>query len=113
MKKTLAAMLPYIIVLTINFYLLPYLIRNTATAMLIMLFVIPLISFICAVIYGFHQGFGFSLPIISMILFAPTIFIYYNSSAWLYIVVYGIIAFIGISVGCIFYKNSHSDTYFR
>ena len=58
MKTKLLAMMPYVIVLMINFYALPLLITNTGLAMLAMLAVMPLITFICAVIYGARQGFG-------------------------------------------------------
>jgi len=105
MKKTLLKMIPYITILAADFYILPWLIRDTGAAMLMMLFVIPLISFACAVVYGVCLGFDSILPIIAMILFAPTIFIYYNSSAWPYIIAYGVIASVGIGIGRIFHKK--------
>lgn len=105
MKRKILNLIPYIIALAINFYLLPLVVKNTGMAMLMMLFVIPLIAFICALIYGVRQGFDFVLPIIATILFAPTIFIYYNSSAWVYIIAYAVIAFIGNGIGRIFYKK--------
>ena len=52
-----------------------------------------------------RQGFDFILPILAIVLFAPTIFIFYNSSAWIYIVIYAVIAFIGNGIGRIFYKK--------
>ncbi len=105
MKKTLSKIIPYITVLAADFYILPWLIRDTGAAMLLMLFVIPLISFACAVVYGVCRGFDFIFPIMAMILFTPTIFIYYNSSAWPYIIAYGVIAFVGIGIGCIFHRK--------
>ena len=63
------------------------------------------ISFACAVAYGFRLGFDFIFPVIAMILFAPTIFIYYNSSAWPYVIAYGVIAFVGMVIGRIFHKK--------
>lgn len=105
MKKTLSKIIPYITVLAADFYILPWLIRDTGAAMLLMLFVTPLISFVCAVVYGFRLGFDFIFPIMVMILFTPTIFIYYNSSAWPYIIAYGVISFVGIGIGRIFHKE--------
>lgn len=105
MKKTLSKTIPYITVLAANFYILPWFIRDTGTAMLLMLFITPIISFVCAVVYGWRLGFDFIFPMMAMILFAPTIFIYYNSSAWPYIIAYGVIAFVGISTGHIFHKK--------
>lgn len=105
MKKTLSKTIPYIAVLAADFYILPWLIHDTGAAMLLMLFVTPLISFVCAVVYGVRLGFDFIFPVMVMILFAPTIFIYYNSSAWPYIIAYGVIAFAGIGIGRIFHKK--------
>lgn len=110
MKKTLSTILPYAVILTAAFYVLPWFARNTGAAMLLMLFIIPLVSFVCAVIYGIRHGFDFLFPIMTIILFAPTILIYYNSSAWLYIVVYGVIAFAGIGIGCIFHRPNPTSS---
>ena len=44
MKKTLSKIIPYITVLAADFYILPWLIRDTGAAMLLMLFGIPLSS---------------------------------------------------------------------
>lgn len=105
MKKKLIAFIPYIIVLAADFYLLPCLINDTGIAMLMMLCVMPLITFICSVIYGVRQGFDFLLPITAVILFIPTIFIYYNESAWVYVIIYGIVSIAGNGIGRLFYKK--------
>lgn len=105
MKKKILSLIPYAIALAVDFYILPLLIKDTGLAMLMLLCVIPLLAFICAVIYGVRQGFDFLLPLVAIVLFAPTIFIFYNSSAWFYIVVYAIIILAGNGVGRIFYKK--------
>lgn len=105
MKKTLSKMVPYLTVLAADFYILPCLIRDTGTAMLLMLFVMPLISFACAAAYGFRLGFDGVFPVMAMLLFAPTVFIHYNPSAWPYIIAYGVIALAGIGTGRIFHKK--------
>ncbi len=105
MKKRLFAIIPYAIVLAVDFYLLPSLINNTGVAMLMMLCIMPLLALFCSVIYGVRQGFDFLLPITAMILFIPTIFIYFNESAWVYVIAYGIIILVGSGIGRIFYKK--------
>ncbi len=105
MKKRLFAIIPYAIVLAVDFYLLPSLINNTGAAMLMMLCIMPLLALFCSVIYGVRQGFDFLLPITAMILFIPTIFIYFNESAWVYVIAYGIIILVGNGIGRIFYKK--------
>lgn len=105
MKKKLVDLVPYAIVLAIDFYLLPVLIKDTGMAMLLMLCVIPLIAFIVSLIHGVRQGFNLLLPIAVILLFSPTIFIYYNESAWIYTIIYGIIALVGNGIGRKFYKR--------
>lgn len=105
MKNKLIKLIPYALVLAVDFYLLPFLIRDTGIAMLMMLCVIPLIAFMCSVIYGVRQGFNLIMPITSVLLFFPTIFIFYNESALIYVVIYGIVTFVGNVIGRIFYKK--------
>lgn len=104
MKKILT-IIPYAIMLAIVFYLLPLLVNNTAFAMIMMLIIMPLLTFVCTLIYGVRQGFDFILPILAIVLFTPSIFIFYNSSAWIYIIIYAVIAIIGNSIGGLFYKK--------
>ena len=105
MKKILLALLPYVIVLAIIFYVLPLLIKDTGIGMFMLLLAIPLLTLICAIIYGVRQGFDFLFPLTVAVLFAPTIFIFYNRSAWVYIIAYAVIALVGNGVGRAFQKR--------
>lgn len=105
MKKRLAALIPCAAVLAVNFHVLPLLVKNTGTAMLMMLCVMPLIAFMCSVIYGARHGFEPLLPLIVIVLFAPTVFIYYNASAWVYAIAYGVISLAGNAAGRIFHQR--------
>ena len=105
MKKRLIALIPYMIILIFNFYLLPLLATNTGMAMLIMLCIIPIITFCCSVAYGVRQGFNLYLPVTVALLFTPTIFIYYNYTAWVYIIVYALNSLVGTGIGRLFYKK--------
>lgn len=88
----------YFIIL-IAFYLVPMLIKDTGSGMIILLVVIPLITFIASLMYGLKNTFDFFYPLLVAILFIPTLFIYYNTSAWIYIIVYSMIAVIGELLG--------------
>ena len=105
MKKKCVGLLPYIAVLVVDFYLLPFLIKDTGAAMLLLLVVMPLTAFITAVVYGLRNGFSVLLPIAAMVLFVPTIFIHYNSSAWVYAVFYMAVVLVGTGVGRAFYRK--------
>lgn len=88
----------YFIIL-IAFYLVPMLIKDTGSGMIILLVVIPLITFITSLMYGLKNTFDFFYPLLVAILFIPTLFIYYNTSAWIYIIAYSMIAVIGELLG--------------
>lgn len=99
MKKHLVTLAPYAAVLGIDFWLLPFLISDTGTAMLLMLCVMPCAAFSCGVIYGLREGFGLTLSAAALVLFIPAVFIHYNSSAWIYAPVYAAVVLAGTGVG--------------
>lgn len=103
MKRKLTSLLPYVIVLAADFYLLPLLMRDTGAAMLLILCIMPLVAFVTAVMYGLLRGFSLILPAMALVLFVPTIFIHYNPSAWVYAPVYAVIVLAGTGLGRIFY----------
>ena len=95
----------YYLIILIAFYLVPMLIKDTGSGMFILLIVIPLITLITSLIYGLRNTVDFIYPLIVAILFIPTLFIYYNTSAWIYIIVYSVIAVIGELIGKILQKK--------
>lgn len=99
MRAKLTALIPYAAMLSAVFYLLPLLARDTGTAMLLMMVVMPLAAFITALGYGMRRGFSPLMPAAALLLFLPTIFIYYNSSAWVYAPAYGAAALAGTGLG--------------
>ncbi|MCI8419768.1 MAG: hypothetical protein HFF79_04575 [Oscillospiraceae bacterium] len=105
MKKNFTAMLPYLLVLAADFYLLPLLMRDTGGAMVMMLCVMPVIAFVCGIIHGVCEGFCVLLPLAALVLFVPTVFIHYNATAWVYAPVYAGIVLAGMGVGRIFYRK--------
>lgn len=105
MREKLTALLPCAAVFAADFYLLPLLIRDTGVAMLVLLCVVPLIAFIASVAYGVRRGFSLLVPIAAMVLFFPTVFLYYNPSAWVYVIFYGLAALAGNGLGRIFYQK--------
>ena len=106
--KLIKSTLPFLLVIVFDFYLLPLLISDTGSGMFILLIAVPAICFICSLIYGIKHSFHLIYPAIVAVLFIPTIFIFYNSSAWVYILAYGVIALIGNIAGMIFYKHKNS-----
>mgnify|MGYP006983620326 FL=1 len=89
----------YYLIILIAFYLVPIRITDTGSGMAILLIVIPLIALITSLIYGLRNTFDFIYPLVVAIMFIPTLFIYYNASAWIYIIGYSLIALIGELLG--------------
>ena len=95
MNKMISVLKTYLIILFVTFYAIPLVISDTGSAIVILLFIIPFIVFICSVTYGINQGFSILFTVIVAALFAPTVFLHYNSSALIYIPIYFIISLVG------------------
>nr|WP_281682385.1 hypothetical protein [Finegoldia magna] len=92
-------LLPYLMVNIICFYLLTLLMKDTGSAMFILLFVIPVITFVNAIMCGKKNSFDILYPLLVMVIFVPYILIYMNESATIYIFIYGVISLMGCFVG--------------
>lgn len=103
----LKRMFPYMMVNVFLFYLAPWVIQDTGSGMFVLLVVLPLSCLIVAWRYGSRYSFDLLFPILTALLFIPTIFIFYNSSAMIYILIYGGVSMIGNAIGAgLSYKNN-------
>ena len=102
MTPTFRFVFPYLLVIIIDFYILPLLIRDTGSAMIMLLIILPFICFASSVFYGIRHSFHLSYAFIVAILF-----IYYNISAWIYSLIYGIIALAGNLTGYLLRKTQN------
>lgn len=100
--------IPYLLILVIDFYVLPVFIKGTGSGMIVLLIIMPLICLVNAIVYGIKQGFHMQIALFAGILFIPSIFIYYNSSAWVYALGYAFIALLGNTAG-FFVKKCSTD----
>ena len=73
--------------------------------MVVMLMIIPLVCLVTSIFYGIRNGFDFWYILIVAIMFIPSIFIFYNYTAWVYVVAYTIIASLGILIALPFRKR--------
>lgn len=83
----------------INFYVVPFFIKDTSSAIFILMVLMPLISFSTSVVYGIKNGLKAHYFIFSTLLFIPSLFIYYNATAWIYVVLFSGISLIGDAIG--------------
>ena len=92
-------LLPYVMVNVICFYFLTLLMKDTGSAMFILLFAIPVITFVNAILCGRKNSLDLLYPLLVMVIFVPYVFINMNESATIYIFIYGAISLIGCFVG--------------
>lgn len=85
----------YLIGPIICFYILPMLIRDTGSAMFALLGVIPVLCFVNGLYYGLKENKVLVYSLLVGLLFLPTIFLFYNSSATVYTVIFTFLSFLG------------------
>lgn len=98
------------IILLVAFYGIPNIIQDTGTAMVTMLIILPMICLIVSMSYGMRNGFDIWYVAAVAVMFVPSIFLFYNSSAAVYIIGYAGIACIGTSIGSVFRKHYEKQT---
>ena len=95
--KTIKNQFAYLLIIVLTFYGLPLIDRESEMLLLWILF--PLVCFLSAIVYGIKYLFSVVYSILVMLLFIPTIFIFYNETASIYIGVYGMISLVGNLLG--------------
>lgn len=98
-------MLPYLGVAAAAFYLLPPLMRDTGLAVLLLLVGLPAVCLLDGLVYGKKHGFQLMFPIACGVLFVPTVWLYYNSSASIYIMIFTCFAMAGTYFGSLLRKK--------
>jgi len=96
---------PYLLVCALAFYLLPLTGKYWGNEFLLVFAALPVMSFVISVVYGAKNGFHAALALSVGIIFLSTLFIFYNSTAWIYVIVYSAISAIGNGIGTLFHKR--------
>lgn len=93
----------HILLIVATFYALPLisyvLPADSGVGMLLMLFIMPLCCFVISVFVGKKIPFNAVYAGIVALLFVPSIFIFYNYTAWFYVIAYGLVATVGNIAG--------------
>ncbi|MFI3168127.1 MAG: hypothetical protein R3Y32_08450 [Bacillota bacterium] len=99
----------HVLLVAIAFYILPLLAfltnGNTGILMLLMLFAMPIACFVISLFVGKKIGINLAYVGLVALLFVPTVFIFYNSTAWVYIAIYAVVALIGNAVGRLLFEK--------
>ena len=95
----------FYLLLILDFYIVPWFIKDTGTAMIVMFMAVPLICLAISIFYGMRNGFDFWYILIAAVMFTPSIVLFYNATAWIYIIIYAAIALVGNVIGLTFRKR--------
>ena len=96
----------YLLVIMAVFYLTPLVIQDTGSAMLILLFVMPLVCLVTGFINATQLGFNWILAVFVFLLFIPDIYLVFESSeTWIYAFIFGATTFFGSLLGHFVHKK--------
>ena len=97
------ASLEFVAVLVVLFYLLPLLFKGSIGLLIV---VNPIVIIMCS--YLISKKYNFCLRNIALvaILYLPSMYVFYNDSAWIYVVIYVVFALIGNYIGHKKYNKS-------
>jgi len=109
MKQRLMRLLIPFLVQGAILLLLPLLIRDTGSAMAVLLLYIPTALCLHSLVCGLRMGFAWELIVSSALLFAVTIPIYYNESACIYCAVFAGMSALGLGLGTIIRKSGRRE----
>lgn len=90
------ALLKYTIALIVVYYLLPFIFKGSIASILL---INPITVLVCSILYSKNKGFNLFIVLIAALFFLPSIFIFYNESAWIYTIIYAIISLAGSFIG--------------
>lgn len=95
-------MMPYLFITELFYYLAPFIaiaIGDLMIMAILLLVVFPVVTFICAFICSQKHGYSWIYTIVAAVLFIPTVFMFYNSSALIYVTMYAIASILGNMLG--------------
>lgn len=105
MKKFLAKfrpLMPYLFITEIVYYIVPMvaIVLNIFELLVFSMVVLfPIVTFVCALMSAKKYGFSWIYTITISVLFIPTVFIYYNLSALVYLLMYATASILGNMIG--------------
>lgn len=78
--------------------------HDTGSSLLFLFLIYPITALVCGIMHGVKHGFSFLLISFTAVAFIPAMFIYFNSSAWVYMIPYVILSAIGNGTGALIRK---------
>ncbi len=89
------------IIILCTYYLAPIFANNLVLLILLLLVVNPILCFLLAYTHAKENKISFKYSLLLGLLFIPSIFIYYNYTAYVYAIFYTMVAYIGSFIGSV------------
>ncbi len=102
--------IPYFLTDILVFYALPLLGGSTGAFMLILLVLTPAVCLVTALLFALKNGWKWWFAPAACILFIPCVFLYYNSSAWVYCPIFFLASLIGGLIGGAIHMGKNKNT---
>lgn len=81
--------------------------QNVTLMALTLYLIFPALCLSCGVYCGVKNGFQFYYPLLSGVLFLPSLMLFFDWSIWMFPIIYVVLSLLGVIVGS-FYKNNTS-----
>ncbi len=105
--KKIKEMIPYLIIYALSVYVLPLFGSSTGSYIVILLFLLPTVAFLLSYLYAINNKRNFLFALLVGLIFIPSVYVYYNSSAWFYVGFYAVISGVGNIIGSIVTAEKH------
>ena len=107
MKKYLKEIIIILLQIAL-FYLLPLIIKGDMVIAMILILLLGTFTLTLIINSISSNKLKYFYPLIAIIIFIPSLFIYYNSSAWIHVIWYLIDSLFGEVIGICIYKLKHN-----
>ena len=107
MKEWIKKYTVYIVIAMMYYFIPLYLVKDTGSGIFLLLIVIPVIVFLISLVFAKKNGFRWYFSVIVGLLWFPNVFTLYDSASS-YIIIYGVISFVGQLIGNLLRKYRKS-----
>ncbi len=103
-QNTLWAFL-FALPVALAFYLLPLISKYSAYSLSVLTVIVPVIAAFMSLVFGIRYGRELTISAAIILMLSPSIFLYYDSSACIYIIAYGVLSVVFSRIGAYFHKE--------
>ncbi|NBK97123.1 MAG: hypothetical protein EOM50_03740 [Erysipelotrichia bacterium] len=84
----------YTFIILLLFLLLASFIKDTGSAMVVLILLMPMSIMLIIFLYGSIEGFDYMLPLLTMFVFLVIVYGFFNTSALVYVLPYGLLSLV-------------------